>query len=216
VLPRRGSFQDQSRALGLRAQPGDPLGLLERPFTIFRWSGSVRDIENTATGIHDGAEVIVADYWFAPTGSTEYDEYERYTCVIAPAPDGWPDLAVVPERLGSRLRWAIGSQEIGTESEAFNRAFSIRGTDRRFASAFLDARMMEWLLEQLPGVGFEVLGGDALVFRPRTTPSLDDLDRALELYDRFVEHVPRVVRPVADGVAHTLMLERPESKRYGN
>ena len=108
VLPRRESFRGQASEQALHAQPGDPLGLLELPFTLFRWMGSVRQIENTATGLHGGREIVVADYWFAPSGATEYDDYERYTCVLKATPPEWSDLVVVPERFGSRLRDAIG------------------------------------------------------------------------------------------------------------
>jgi len=76
----------------------------------------------------------------------------------------------------------------------FRWAASVRSTDRRSALAFLDARMMAWLLEQIPGVGFEVLGGTSMLFRPRVTTSVDDLSRAVELHDRFLERIPRVVR----------------------
>ena len=55
---------------------------------------------------------------------------------------GWSDLTVVPERLVSRLRDAIGVPQINMELEEFNRAFQIRAGDARFASAFVDARMM--------------------------------------------------------------------------
>ena len=194
VLPRRESFRGQASEQALRAQPGDPLGLLELPFTLFRWVGSVRQIENTATGIHGGREIVVADYWFAPSGSTEYDDYERYTCVMTATPPDWSDLVVVPERFCSRLRDTIASDQLGTESEAFNRTFDFRGADRMFASAFVDARMMQWLLDQPPGTGIEVLDGRLMVFRPRALSSLDDLARVIQVFDAFLEHVPRVVR----------------------
>ena len=106
---------------------------------------------------------------------------------------GWSDLTVVPERLVSRLRDAIGVPQINTELEEFNRAFRIRASDARFASAFVDARMMRWLLEQGPGVGFEVSGTRVMVFRRRATASLHDVADSLALYDDFVEHIPRVV-----------------------
>ena len=194
VLPRRESFKGQASEQALHAQPGDPLGLLELPFTLFRWVGSVRQIENTATGLHDGREIVVADYWFAPTGADEYDEYERYTCVVTPAPPEWSDVVVVPERFGSRLLDAIGSDQLGTESEAFNRTFDFRSADPRFASAFVDARMMEWLLGQPSGTGFEVLDGRLMLFHPRAITSLDDLAQVVRLFDAFLKHVPRVVR----------------------
>ena len=194
VLPRRELFKGQASEQALHAQSGDPLELLKLPFTLFRWVGSVRRIENTATGFHDGLEIVVADYWFAPTGADEYDEYERYTCVVTPTPPEWSDLVVVPERFGSRLRDVIGSDQLGTESEAFNRTFDFRGADPRFASAFVDARMMRWLLDEPSGTGFEVLHGRLMVFRPRALNSLDDLAQVVRLFDAFLKHVPRVVR----------------------
>jgi hypothetical protein len=194
VLPRRDSFRGQTEALSFTSQEGDPLGLLDQPFTVFHWAGSVRQIENTATGSHGGQEIVIADYWFAPTAAQQYDDYERYTCVIGPSMAGWwSDLTVVPERLVSRLRDAIGVPQINTELEEFNRTFQIRSGDARFASAFVDARMMQWLLERAPGVGFEVSGTRVMVFRRRATASLDDVADSLALYDDFVAHIPRVV-----------------------
>lgn len=196
VLPRRESFAGQAHELGLRAERGDPLGLVDRPFVLFRWMASVRDVENTATGRRGGVDVVIADYWFSPTSAAERDDYELYTCVLSPVPPGWADLSVVPERLASRMRTAVGLGDLGTESEEFDRRFEIRSGDRRFASAFVDARMMAWLLEQLPGVGFELSDGWLMVFRPRATTSVDDLARALELHDAFLDRIPRVVFPV--------------------
>ena len=194
VLPRRASFEGQARELGLRAERGDPLGLLGSGFALFSRSASAREIENTARGRRGGLEVAVVDYWFAPTSDLQRDDYERYTCVIAPVPSGWPYLSVVPERTASRLRSTFALPDIETESEEFNRRFEVRSTDRRFALALLDPRMMRWLLEQVVDVGFEVLGGRQMLFRPRVTTSLDDLARAVELYDRLLEQIPRVVR----------------------
>jgi hypothetical protein len=192
VLPRRQSFTDQADALAFRVEPGDPGHLVEEPFALFRWVGSVRAIENTATGTHGGHAATVVDYWFAPTGAAEYDDYERYTCVLVDAEDGWPDLCVVPERLGSRTLGAVGLRDQELESEAFNRAFLVRAADARFASAFVDARMMGWLLEHRD-CGFEVLGGRLMLFRRRTAVSLDDLAATLDLYDAFRARIPGVV-----------------------
>ena len=193
VLPRRGSFAGQARDLGLRAEGGDPLGLIDRPFVLFRWMASVREVENTATGRRNELDVVIADYWFSPTSAAERDDYERYTCVLTPA--DWPDLSVVPERPASRMRDVLALPDIGTESVEFDRRFEIRSDDRLFASAFVDARMMAWLLEQLPGVGFEILDGSLMVFRPRARTSVDDLGRALDLHGAFLQQIPRVVFP---------------------
>jgi hypothetical protein len=193
VLPRRASFRDQTQAVAFRAEPGDPRGLLQEPFALFRWIGSVREIENTATGTHRGQDVAIVDYWFAPTGAPEYDDYEHYTCVVAPADAGWSDLSVVPERLGSRTLGAIGMRDVELESERFNRAFHVRAADPRFASAFVDARMMAWLLDGPDGIGFEILDGRLMVFRRRQIAGLDDVAATLALFDAFRDRIPRVV-----------------------
>jgi hypothetical protein len=93
------------------------------------------------------------------------------------------------------MKDAVGLGDQDMESERFNRAFDVRASDRRFASAMLDARMMQWLLAQAPGVGFEVLGGRLMVFEPRMRTSVDDVARALGRYDAFLDHVPRIVYP---------------------
>ena len=133
---------------------------------------------------------MIADYWFAPTAAQQVTT-TAITCVIGPATAGWSDLTVVPERLVSRLRDAIGLPQIDTELEEFNRAFQIRAADARFASAFVDARMMAWLLEQGTGVGFEIVGGRVMVFRRRATVGLDDVADSLALYDAFLGTYPQ-------------------------
>lgn len=194
VGPRRASFQDQARRAGLRAEPGDPFALLDSPFALFGRMASVRDIENTATGTRNGAWTIVVDYWYAPTSDPQLDDYLRYTCVLTDTPAWWPDLSIVPESLVSRLRSAFAMPDIRTESEAFNRRFEVLSGDPRFANAFLDARMMEWLLGIEPGVGLEICGARLMSFRPRDTTSLDDVAGALELHDALSQRVPSVVR----------------------
>jgi len=197
VLPRRESFGGQAGDAGLQARSDDPLGLLASGFSIFHRAASARELENTAWGRWRGREVVVADYWYAPgTNTTRHDE-QRFMCVVDEARPGWPDLVVVPAGIGAALRDAVGLGGPDTESERFNRAFEVRAADRRFASAMLDARMMQWLLAQTPGVGFEILGGRLMVFEPRMRSSVDDVARALERFDAFLEHVPPVVRSLA-------------------
>lgn len=195
VLPRRQSFDGQARELGLRPQGGDAMRQLDRPFVLFRWAASVREVENTATGERNGTDIVVVDYWFTPSSDPQRDDYLHYTCVLTRTPPEWSDLSVVPERIASKIRDLLAMPGIGTESIEFDRRFEVRASDRRFASAFLDARMMAWLLEQLPGIGFEILDGWLMVFRPRQTTSLDDLARTLELFDAFMARIPRVVFP---------------------
>ena len=192
IEPRRGSFDSQARRAGLRTQPGDPLGLLQAPFALFRRPASARDLENSAWGTHGGREIVIADYWYAPSSNPSLDDYRRFVCVIDTRSE-WADLAVSPTSLASAARDAAGLPRSDLESERFNRMFDVRGDDRRFANAFLDARMMEWLMLQAPGVGFEIVAGQMMLFEPRSLLSLDDVDRVLRRFDAFGEHVPSVI-----------------------
>jgi hypothetical protein len=154
----------------------------------------VRELENTATGVRGGEHVVVADYWDAPSSDAQRDDYRRSTCVLTTAPSWWPSVSVLPEGVAARLRSTFAMPDVELELEAFNRRCEVRSGDRRFALALLDARLMSWLLEQRPTIGFEVADGRLMVFRPRETASLDDVARALELSDALRERIPQVVR----------------------
>ena len=193
IAPRRGSFADQVATLGLHAEAGDPLRLLREPFAVFHLAGSARDIENTATGTLGGRSIVVADYWFAPSSNPSLDDVRRYVCVVDPHRPGWPDLAVLPPSIGTIVQEAVGLRGVELESEAFNRAFTVRCDDRRFAYALLDARMIAWLLDEDPDTGIEVRAGRLMVYGRRPTTSLDDVDRAVRRFDGFVRHIPGVI-----------------------
>ncbi|MDQ3209653.1 MAG: hypothetical protein M3Q20_00485 [Actinomycetota bacterium] len=193
IAPRRGSFEAQARQAGLEAQAGDPLGVISTPFALFGRAASARDLENTAWGARNGREIAVADYWYAPSSNPSLDDYRRFVCVIDSARPEWPDLSVVPADLASIAMDAVGVPRVDLGSERFDRSFSVQTADRRFANAFLDARMMEWLMLQAPGMGFEIVAGRLMVFEPRHVLSLDDVDRALRRFDGLLEHVPPVV-----------------------
>lgn len=193
IKPRRGSFDAQARHAGLRAEAGDPLGLMQMPFALFSRAASARDLENTAWGVRHEREIVVADYWFAPSSNPSLDDFRRFVCVIDPVRPGWPDLSVTPMSFAAAARDAVGLARVDTESERFNRAFDVRADDAGFAAAFLDARMMDWLMHQTPGVGFEIVAGRLMVYEPRSVSSFDDVDRALRRFDGLFEHVPAVV-----------------------
>jgi len=215
VLPRRGSFADQAKEAGLRSQAGDPFGMLASRFELFHQAASARAVENTAWGIRRSREIVVADYWYAPDSNPSRDEVRRFVGVIDTARPEWPDITVEPADGGSIARDAVGGHgDVDLESERFNRAFEVRASDRAFASAMLDARMMEWLLLEPPGVGFEIAAGRLMVFGPRDRASLDDLAEGLRRFDAFLDRVPPVLSSLfpAQGVAESLAMppERPD------
>jgi Protein of unknown function (DUF3137) len=193
VLPRRGSFADQAKEAGLRAEAGDPLGMLSTPFGLFHRAASARAVENTAWGIRRGREVVVLDYWYTPDSNPSRDDVRRFVCAVDTARPEWPDISVIPTGGAAVVRDIVVPNQVDLESERFNRAFEVRATDRAYATALLDARMMEWLLLQPSGVGFEVASGRLMVFGPRERASLDDVAAILRRSDAFLDRVPSVI-----------------------
>jgi len=175
----------------LTSAPGDALGFLDRPFLLAHVPASVRDVENTSWGTWMGRDVAVVEYWFARTSDPSPDDDEYFTCVLVPCPIEWPLLAVLPERLEHRVLDGVTSVDVELELESFNRAFAVRTENRRFATALLDARMMEWLLGLPAGSGFEVRSGTLLFHVPRTVAR--NIEGALETTRSFLERVPPVV-----------------------
>ena len=81
--------------------------------------------------------------------------------------------------------------DVEFELESFNRPFEVRSKDRRFASALVDSRMMEWLLGLPIGTGFEIQGGTLLRLTPRRADA--DVTWALETMVTFKSRIPPVV-----------------------
>ena len=79
-----------------------------------------------------------------------------------------------------------------TESGEFDRRYRVRTEDRLFATAFLDQRMIAWMLEQRGGWTFEIGGRWAMVSRPAIHGTNDIDDRSAMLL-AFRQRIPRVV-----------------------
>jgi hypothetical protein len=191
VRPRQELHQAQARSLRLRSAPGDPLGFFTRHFTLLGQPATAKDIENTSWGTWRGMDVAVFDYWFARSSDPGVDDFEYYTCATTRVPADWPNLSIVPEGLRSRLAASVGLRDIEFELEHFNHAFDVRADDRRFASALVDGRMMEWLLDLPTGTGFEILDGTLLCQTPRRDDA--DVTWALETMAAFRDRVPPVI-----------------------
>jgi hypothetical protein len=189
--PRREAAQDAADNLGLRFSAKDVFGLIDLPFPLFGRLASVRGLENVMFGTWHGHEVKLCEYWYARSSDPSVDDVERYSCAITPLPASWPDLLFAPETLTSRALEHLTLGEVNLESEAFNRAFTVRSTDPRFANALFDAAMMQWLMDRSGGSEFEIAGGMLLCSCPRRQPW--ELLPLLETVVGFVNQVPDVV-----------------------
>ena len=91
-----------------------------------------------------------------------------------------------------------------SESEQFGHRYRIRTEDPLFATAFLDQRMLAWLLDQRDGLIYEVGGGWAMV----SHHDLGDptrLEESVDLLRRFCAKIP----PVASSMRSTRFAPRP-------
>jgi hypothetical protein len=119
----------------------------------------------------------------------------------------WADVPVVAVRVEGSFpptvvwsaRFAVpprpGMERMRFELEAFNRAFSVYSIDRFFASAVIDARMMEWLLSEGRGLTFELSDRWAIAWG---SPALEPLGGPVDA-DRSAPR-PRPAHPACDRV----------------
>lgn len=188
-VSRRAAVKGKARRLGLSFSPRDPFGLLDlefHPFVRFGRLPGTQGVENVVWGVRDDRQVRAFDYW-----RTAGEDVERFSCAMVRIPDRWPSLLVRRRGPFDLARNALGLPDMEFELEAFNRLFEVGAADRGFASAVVDQRMMDWLLEPGPVHGFQLQRGWLLAWIPRLEP--EELERALTVAEAFHERIPRAV-----------------------
>ncbi len=196
---RRAGFARMAVQLGLTYSPEDPFGLLGYPFSLFQ-RGDGRGIENVLHGMWQESNVIAFDYWYyeeTSDGKTTSRSYYRFDCAIVPIEADCARLTIDQETFFSKMAGALSFRDLQFESEAFNDGFKVESDDARFATALIDARMMQWLLANGTGYGFELIGNRLLVAGPKVDP--DALVPLLGVSRGFVQHVPKVVYSLYPG-----------------
>jgi hypothetical protein len=184
---RGDMLRSEARRLRLRYAARDPFGMLDEPFALFR-PGRLAELDNVLWGPWGDLEVRVFDYAYSESENVE----RRFSCALAAIPGGWPTLVIRPESSLTRLGDVLALSGVEFELEEFNRRFDVRCDDRRFASAVVDQRMMEWLLALGHGWGFEIGGRWILGVRDQVQPW--ELEGVLETLDEMVRRIPRAAR----------------------
>jgi len=185
---RRSAVEREARRLGLSFSRRDPFRVLDadfHPFLRFGKLPGTQRVENVVWGVRDGREVRAFDY------RRPAEDEIRYSCAMVRIPDGWPSLLVRRHGPFDVARNAAGLQRIEFELDEFNRRFEVRSDDRRLASAVIDQRMIGWLLESDPALGFQLQEGWLLAWMPQLPP--DELERTLTTVEGFHERIPRAV-----------------------
>jgi hypothetical protein len=161
--------------------------------------GRDRQALNVLTGAYDGRPFVAFDYRYSTTEtSTDAEghpqtrtEVHPYSVLGVDTGAGFPDLSVTPEGFLGRIAGRLTNTDIELESEEFNRAFTVRSADRKFATDVLHPRMMEFLL-QIPDRGWALRGGWLLAVRPGRH-SVEQLDARLTDLDGILDRVPDFV-----------------------
>jgi len=185
---RRSAVEREARRLGLSFSRRDTFRVLDadfHPFLRFGKLPGTQRVENVVWGVRDGREVRAFDY------RRPAEDEIRYSCAMVRIPDGWPSLLVRRHGPLDVARNAAGLQRIEFELDEFNRRFEVRSDDRRLASAAIDQRMIGWLLESDPALGFQLQEGWLLAWMPQLPP--DELERTLTTVEGFHERIPRAV-----------------------
>lgn len=186
-------FQALARAHGLTYETGDD-GLLSLPFALFS-AGDRRGVENVLRGRFEEADLVLFDYWYEVSTTDAQGRTSTSTstfdCVTSTYGASGPRLSIAEENVLTRLADALAMDDMRFGSDTFNDAFNVKGDDQRFATAFIDARMMEWLLAHGRGLAFEVAGDRLLVTHRRV--AVDEIPGLLSTAAAFVAQIPRVV-----------------------
>lgn len=163
--------------------PGAPFG-----------RGHSRQAFNVIYGRHDGRDFCSFDYRYSETSGSGEDRRTttyRFSVLAMSLGVPVPDLEVSPENLFGRVIGRLTDSDIELESEDFNRAFTVRSPDRKFASDLLHPPMMEFLLAH-PDVAWR-LTGDSMLVIARGERSLDQIDWTLDLMDAITDRIPEFV-----------------------
>jgi hypothetical protein len=183
-----------AKQLGLQFALTDPFDTLAEPFALLR-KGDGRGVENVMWGVWGGLACREFDYWYYEESTDAKGHrsktYYRFSCLMTPVDAACSPLLIDEENLFTRLGDHLGFRDIEFEPEAFNKRFTVKSPDRKFANDLVDARMIDWLMQHGGGFQFDVAGDRILVSCRKRAPT--ELVSLFGTLQGFREQFPRVV-----------------------
>jgi hypothetical protein len=153
-------------------------------------SGHDRRCEDIVEGTYEGWPFAAFVYRY-DTGTGD-DESTWSTAVVALLCEtSLPDLDVIREGAFGRAMGKMLNYDLQLESEEFNRAYTVRADDRKFASSVLHPRMMEQLLRG-DRESWSIRNGDLL--------GLDNWNGKPEQITTQLDHLLAILQIVPDVV----------------
>lgn len=158
--------------------------------------GHNRSAKNVLTGQFRGRDFVAFDYRYYTT-ETSTDSQGRSSSREVAHPHAvvaiqtgvvFPPLSVSPEGFFSRMAGRLTGTDIELESEDFNRAFTVKCTDRKFASDVLHPQHMTFLLAHR-SLAFRFSGPWVLTTAPGEF-ELPDIEARLDYVATIVENIP--------------------------
>lgn len=191
---RREGLAIMARQLGLAYSPTDTHGCLGFPFALLQ-RGDGRGAENVLSGSWQGVPLVEFDYWYYEestdsNGNRTRSTY-RFSCAVTEVDAALSPLQLGRENVLTRLADSLGLADVEFELDEFNRAFTVKCKDRKFANDFIDQRMMHWLLGTDRAFAFETCGKWLLVYSNRRKPA--ELIALFGTLQQFRDGIPRVV-----------------------
>ena len=160
------------------------------PFGI----GSSRAASNVIYGEHDGRPMVAFDYQYTTTsGSGKDRKSTTHHCSVLALSMGavMPELSVQPEGFFGRIVGRLTNTDIEMESEAFNRAFTVRSPHRKFAFDVLHPQMIEMVL-QWPDLGWR-FERDSMLVISNGRHSIEEVGAKLHVMDAILDRIPDFV-----------------------
>ncbi|MEM8708784.1 MAG: hypothetical protein AAGE98_20135 [Actinomycetota bacterium] len=112
-------------------------------------------------------------------------------CVVR-LPINAPRVMIVQENVASKLLATATRVDLDVESDLFNRTYHVITTDRRFAQALLDARVLDLIVQGEGRMEYEFFGNHLLIRTPTLEPEL--LPGLASYGERFPDVISSLVR----------------------
>jgi hypothetical protein len=191
---RRLAFAAMAKQLAFQYAINDPFNTLAEPFALFG-KGDGRGVENVLWGTWNGMEARVFDYWYYEESTDSKGDrtrsYSRFDCVLAPIEAACAHLIIDHENLFTRIADHLSFHDIEFESEDFNKRYNIKCSDKKFANDFIDARMIDFLMQHGEGFAFEVAADRLLAAYKKVQPN--QIIPLMGTMKAFRDEVPKVV-----------------------